>query len=89
MKGAAAKLHLALDGLPEFTGVSADDAGSRLLIAPEMSYVERAFDPAKYGAYSAEPVMEITVPTVHDQSLAPPGKHVLSAIVQCRITEGS
>ena len=82
MKGTSAKLHLALDGLPEFTGVSPDDVGSRLLLAPEMSYVERAFDPAKYGEYSAEPVMEITVPTVHDQRLAPSGKHVLSAIVQ-------
>jgi phytoene dehydrogenase-like protein len=82
MKGTAAKLHLALDGLPEFTGVSVEEVGDRLLIAPDMGYVERAFDPAKYGEYSIDPVMEINIPTVHDPSLAPPGKHVLTAIVQ-------
>ncbi len=82
MKGTAAKLHLALSGLPGFTGVDSADTGNRLLIAPDMGYVERAFDPAKYGEYSTEPVMEINIPTVHDPSLAPPGQHVLSAIVQ-------
>jgi phytoene dehydrogenase-like protein len=82
MKGTAAKLHLALDGLPEIPGVDSEDLGSRLLIAPDMRYVERAFDHAKYGEYSEAPVMEINIPTVHDDRLAPDGKHVLSAIVQ-------
>jgi phytoene dehydrogenase-like protein len=82
MKGTAAKLHLALDGLPEFSGVSPADVGGRLLIAPDMGYVERAFDPAKYGECSTKPVMEINIPTVHDSTLAAPGKHVLSAVVQ-------
>ena len=39
-------------------------------------------NPAKYREYSPEPVMEITLPTLHDGTLAPAGKHVLSAIVQ-------
>ena len=82
MQGTAAKLHLALDDVPDFNGVSNDNVGQRLLIAPDPSYVERAFDPAKYGEYSPAPVMEINIPTIHDPSLAPPGKHVLSAIVQ-------
>jgi phytoene dehydrogenase-like protein len=82
MKGTAAKFHLALDGLPDFRGVDSNDAGNRLLIAPDMRYVERAFDCAKYGEYSTAPVMEINIPTVHDPGLAPPGKHVLSAVVQ-------
>lgn len=82
MNGTAAKLHLALDGLPDFTGVNARDIGQRLLIAPDPDYVERAFDPAKYDQYSPAPVMEISIPTVHDPDLAPAGKHVLSAIVQ-------
>jgi len=81
-RGNAAKLHLALDGLPEFRGITADQAGERLVIAPTMEYVERAFNHAKYGEYSAEPVAEIVIPTVHDPGLAPAGKHVLSAIVQ-------
>jgi phytoene dehydrogenase-like protein len=53
-----------------------------LLIAPDMQYVDRAFNHAKYGEYSAQPVFEITIPSVHDHSLAPSGKHVLSAVVQ-------
>jgi len=80
--GNAAKLHLALDGLPEFSGLEQDQLGQRLVIAPELDYVERAFNHAKYGEYSLEPVMEITIPTIHDPGLAPEGKHVLSAIVQ-------
>jgi phytoene dehydrogenase-like protein len=82
MRGNAAKLNLALDGLPAFTGLSEADLRGRLVIAPDVDYVERAFNPAKYGRYSPEPVMEITVPSLNDPSLAPEGKHVLSAVVQ-------
>jgi phytoene dehydrogenase-like protein len=81
-RGNAAKLHLALDGLPQFRGLDPAKTGSRLVIAPSIDHVERAFNPAKYGEASPEPVMEITIPSVHDQSLAPQGRHVLSAIVQ-------
>jgi phytoene dehydrogenase-like protein len=81
-RGNAAKLHLALDGLPEFRGVTAEQAGARLVIAPTMEYVERAFNHSKYGEYSAQPVAEIVIPTVRDPDLAPAGKHVLSAVVQ-------
>jgi phytoene dehydrogenase-like protein len=82
MRGDAAKLHLALDGLPTFIGLEAADLKGRLVIAPDVDYVERAFNPAKYGEFSPEPVMEITLPSLHDPSLAPEGKHVLSAVVQ-------
>jgi len=82
MTGTAAKLHLALDALPAFPGVSPEALGGRLLIAPGIRHVERAFDCAKYGEYSQAPVMEITLPSLHDPGLAPEGKHVLSAIVQ-------
>jgi len=82
MKGNAAKLHLALDGLPTFYGLSNNDYAQRLLIAPDEHYVERAFNPAKYGESSPEPVLEIIFPTFRDPSLAPEGKHVMSAVVQ-------
>jgi phytoene dehydrogenase-like protein len=81
-RGKAAKLHLALSGLPEFTGVAPEQSGERLVIAPDLVYVEHAFDHSKYGEHSAEPVLEISIPSVHDKSLAPDGQHVLSAIVQ-------
>jgi phytoene dehydrogenase-like protein len=81
-RGTAAKLHLALDGLPQFDRLAERYVGERLLIAPDPVYVEQAFDASKYGACSPEPVLEVTVPSVHDRSLAPEGRHVLSAVVQ-------
>ena len=81
-KGVAAKLHLALDRAPRFTGLDTVGQRGRLLIAPSLQYLERAYNHAKYGEYSAAPAMEITVPTLNDPGLAPAGKHVLSAIVQ-------
>jgi len=80
--GLTAKLHLALDGLPDFTGVSPQALGGRLLVAPSLDYLERAFNHSKYGEFSSAPAIEITVPTVNDPGLAPPGRHVLSAVVQ-------
>lgn len=81
MKGSVAKLHLALDAVPDFRIGDADLRG-RLVIAPSSAAVERAFNPAKYGEFSTEPVMEITLPSLSDRSLAPHGACVLSANVQ-------
>lgn len=78
-EGYVAKLHLALDGLPEFEGIERPDG--RMIIAPDMDAIEFAYDDAKFGVCSADPVMEITVPSVREASLAPVGKHVLSAHV--------
>jgi phytoene dehydrogenase-like protein len=80
--GTAAKLHLALAGLPVFRGVAAEHVGERLVLSPSATYADEAFNPAKYRRYSQQPVLEISVPSVHDATLAPAGQHVLSAIVQ-------
>jgi phytoene dehydrogenase-like protein len=80
--GNAAKLHLALDGLPVVAGMSKKDYSERIIIAPDEHYVERAFNPAKYGQSSPHPVIEITFPSFRDETLAPTGKHVMSAVVQ-------
>jgi len=81
-RGLAAKLHLALEDRPKFTGVSEDALGGRLLIAPSLEYLERAFNHSKYGEFSTAPAIEIAIPTVNDPTLAPSGMHVLSAVVQ-------
>jgi phytoene dehydrogenase-like protein len=81
-RGLAAKLHLALDARPNFTGLGAEALAGRLLIAPSLGSIERAYNHAKYAEFSSEPIFEITVPSVNDASLAPAGKHVLSAIIQ-------
>ena len=77
--GYVAKMHLALNGLPEFTGLA--KTGGRMIIAPDMDTIEFAFDDAKYGGCSKQPVMEIVIPSLYDASLAPQGQHVLSAHV--------
>ena len=81
-RGNAAKLHLALDGLPTIEGLGKKDFGARIVIAGDEHYVERAFNPAKYGEFSTEPVIEMTFPSLRDETLAPTGKHVMSAVVQ-------
>jgi phytoene dehydrogenase-like protein len=82
MRGNAAKMHLALDGLPAIDGIEEHEYGERLVIAPDEGYVERAFNAAKYGETSTKPVFEITLPSYRDPGLAPDSKHVMSAIVQ-------
>lgn len=76
--GVVAKLHIALNGRPEFSGLSESDIANRLLIAPSAKYVEHAFNHAKYNECSEEPVLEITMPSVHNDALAPDGHHVMS-----------
>ncbi|WP_374313161.1 phytoene desaturase family protein [Dongia sp.] len=78
MNGCVAKVHLALDGLPEVF----KQAQGRMVFAPSTNYVERAFDCAKYGRVSDNPVLEIVIPTLTDPSLAPSGKHVASILSQ-------
>jgi phytoene dehydrogenase-like protein len=80
--GMAAKLHLALARMPRFTALAGAAPAGRLVLAPSAQAVERAFNDAKYGRFSAAPLLEILVPTTVDPSLAPPGQHVLSAVVQ-------
>jgi phytoene dehydrogenase-like protein len=77
-KGNVARLHLALNGLPKIAGLSSQQLGQRLLIAPSLRYVEHAFNHAKYGEYSQQPVLDITIPSIADPSLAPEGSHVMS-----------
>ena len=76
-EGYVAKLHLALKGAPNIPGLS--DANARMIIADQPDALEFAFDDAKYGGYSQNPVMEVLLPSLTDSSLAPAGQHVLSA----------
>jgi phytoene dehydrogenase-like protein len=88
--GTVAKVNLALGDLPTFpalaSAIGADGSrqalSGRIHIGPEIDYLEKAFDAAKYGEFSAAPYLDVTIPTLLDPSLAPEGKHVLSAYVQ-------
>jgi phytoene dehydrogenase-like protein len=77
--GTIAKVNLALSGLPSFTGAqSAESLSGRIHIGPDIDYLERAFDHAKYGEFSSEPWLDVSIPSIRDPQLAPPGAHVLS-----------
>jgi len=87
--GTLAKINFAVDALPAFTSLSSRDAGERgaalsgrVRLAKDVGAIERAFDAAKYGGFADEPWIELTIPSILDPSLAPPGKHVVSAYVQ-------
>jgi phytoene dehydrogenase-like protein len=80
--GAAGKINLALSGLPNFNGGNPEKLTGRIHIGPEIDYLERAFDASKYGEFSAQPYLDITIPSIADPSLAPDGKHVMSVHVQ-------
>lgn len=85
MRGATARVHFALDGLPRFgSGAREWPAGwlqGTIVLAPDLLGVERAYDAAKYGEVPERPAMTAVVPTLDDPSLAPGGQHVLSVSV--------
>ncbi|MCH5372598.1 MAG: NAD(P)/FAD-dependent oxidoreductase, partial [Planctomycetes bacterium] len=83
---ASAKINLALSEPPDFRadpshGVAAHHHGT-MHIGPTLDYIERAYDDAKYGWPSTEPVLEITLPSAVDPTIVPPGKHLMSIFVQ-------
>ncbi|MBI3209702.1 MAG: NAD(P)/FAD-dependent oxidoreductase [Candidatus Solibacter usitatus] len=84
-EGTSCKINLALNGLPEFRalpGAPAPHHKATMHICPDMDYVERAWDDAKYGRPSHSPLLEMTVPTMYDPSLAPEGKHIMGIFLQ-------
>jgi len=82
-RGTLAKINLALDSVPKFKGQESDaQLGGIIHIGPTLDYLERAADDAKYGRYSKQPFLEITIPSIGDPVLAPVGKHVMSVWMQ-------
>jgi phytoene dehydrogenase-like protein len=87
--GTLAKINYAVSSLPRFAGVSALDKSEqaaalsgRIRLARNIDGIERAFDAAKYGKIPLEPWIELTIPSLAEPALAPPGSHVVSAYVQ-------
>ena len=86
MRGPQVRVHLALADAPRFETVGAAWSESALrggiTIAPNLSYVERAYDAAKHGRVAERPWIQAVIPTLDDASLAPAGSHVLSIQAQ-------
>ena len=82
-RGSSGKINLALDRLPQFRHRSGNNhLRGDIAISPSIDYLERAYDEAKYGAWSRRPYMNVVIPSLVDPSVAPPGKHVMSIFVQ-------
>lgn len=83
---ASAKINVALSEPPSFTAVPSSGIAPHhhgtMHVGPTLDYLERAYDDAKYGRPSEEPILEITLPTSVDTTIAPPGKHIMSMFVQ-------
>jgi phytoene dehydrogenase-like protein len=83
---ASAKINLALAEPPRFTclpepGIGPHHRGT-IHIGSTLDTTERAFDDAKYGWPSTEPILDVTLPSAVDPSLAPEGRHVMNIFVQ-------
>ena len=84
---ASMKINLAVSELPDFSclpgkaEVGPQHRGT-IHISPTLEYLERAYDDAKYGHPSRQPVLELTIPTSVDRTLAPPGHHIVQMFVQ-------
>jgi phytoene dehydrogenase-like protein len=89
-RGSVGKVHLALGDLPTFPSLANavgpdgfhEALSGRIHIGHQVDYLEKAFDASKYGEISTAPYLDVTIPTLLDPSLAPAGKHVLSAYFQ-------
>ncbi|RMF93515.1 MAG: NAD(P)/FAD-dependent oxidoreductase [Nitrospinota bacterium] len=86
IEGCSLKVNLALDTLPEFTAYPSQRLApphrATIHICPSLEYIDRAWHDAELGRPSEHPMIEITIPTAYDDSLAPPGKHIMSLFIQ-------
>ena len=74
--------------MPKFIGLNGPEEdrieklSGRIHVGPDIDYLERAFDAAKYGDFSLRPYLDITIPSLSDPALAPDGAHVMSIHAQ-------
>lgn len=78
------RMNLALDGLPDFTDLpgDGDHLKSGIIMAPSLDYMDRAYQDARQSGWSRKPVVEMLIPSLVDDSLAPAGQHVASLFCQ-------
>lgn len=94
-EGTSVKINLGVSALPNFRalpGAQGPQHRATMHICPDIDYVEKAWDDAKYGRPSEQPLLEMTSPTQYDPSLAPTGKHIIGIFLQYapyRLREGT
>lgn len=80
------KINVKANGLPDFYAYPGVQPGPQhrgtIHLSPTMDYIERAYEDAKWGRPSEKPVVEMCIPSVVDETVAPEGKHLISLFVQ-------
>jgi len=80
------RMNVALSELPRFASLDGSDDETKLTgtinITPSLAYLDRAFDDARAGGWAREPVISMCLPSLLDDTLAPPGCHVMSLFCQ-------
>ena len=78
------RMNVALSELPNFASLpgQGDHLTAGIIIAPSLAYMDRAHASARLNGWSAEPIVEMLIPSTLDDSLAPPGQHVASLFCQ-------
>ena len=80
------RLNVALAELPDFVAAPGTDAqphhASGIVFGPSLDYMDRAWRDAEADGHSRWPIVEMLIPSVVDDSLAPPGQHVASLFCQ-------
>ncbi|NRP22538.1 Phytoene desaturase (lycopene-forming) [Ensifer adhaerens] len=84
MRGSSGKLNIALDSLPEFPALPSGSSCIRgdLHFTDTIERMEKGYDDWKAGRWSADPFVDMMIPTTLDPTMAPPGKHFVSCFVQ-------
>lgn len=80
-RGSTATVHLALRGLPDF-GVDPARLRGWVVLCPGLMHLERAYDDAKYGRFSSNPALLVSIPSLREAGRAAEGQHTLSAMVR-------
>jgi phytoene dehydrogenase-like protein len=85
-ESASLKINVALERLPSFKALPGHEPGPQhrgtVHLCPDQDYIEHAYDDAKYGRPSQNPVLECTMASAVDSTVAPPGKHLMSMFIQ-------
>ncbi|WP_413989704.1 phytoene desaturase family protein [Labrys okinawensis] len=84
IRGSSGKVNIALDARPRFPALPEGSSCYRgdLHFTDSVERMERAYDDWKYGRWSADPFIDMMIPTTLDPTMTPPGKHFVSCFVQ-------
>jgi phytoene dehydrogenase-like protein len=81
--GSVARINLALRQLPAFRGrPGTEHLAGEIVVAPPVAAIDEGYDQARAGRWSRRPFLHVTIPSLADPTLAPPGSHVMTVLAQ-------